>query len=123
MNTSHHCNTVSLTNIHDGIYNNLFLIKNNNAVNIWDTFALKSDITNITGLAPDTLNTLSELAEAIGNDPIFFQYVRDQLILKRNIFDSYDKTYVNTLISLYYTKLEVNTLLDQKLFSSVLNDY
>ena len=82
---------LSLTNIHDGTFNNLFIIYDNNAVNIFDLFAFKKDIIDITGLPPNTLNTLQEMAQAINNDPNFFEYIRSQLALKRNITDSYER--------------------------------
>ena len=53
----------------------------------------------MTGLPPSTLNTLQELAAAINNDPNFFTYIRNQLELKRDISDSYDKNYINSLIT------------------------
>ena len=74
---------LSLTNIHDGIFNNLSLVYNNNIINIFDLFAFKKDLIDITGLAPTTLNTLQEIASAINNDPIFFEYIRSNSIEKK----------------------------------------
>jgi superfamily II DNA/RNA helicase len=56
-----------------------------------ELFAFKNDIYNISGLPPSTLNTLHKLAEALGNNPDIFNFVNQQLNLKRNIADSYDK--------------------------------
>jgi hypothetical protein len=114
---------LSLTNTRDAIFNRLALVFNNNVTDIFNIFALKGDITLVTGLPPDTLNTLQELAGAINNDPDFFQYIRDQLALKRNTADSYDKTFIDNLIASYYTKTQTDTLLNTKLNSSVINDY
>ena len=83
---------LSLTNSRDIKCNQIFLNYNNDIKNILDIFAYKSDISDITGLAPDTLNFLHELANALNNNPNFFNYVQEQLNLKRNITDSYDKT-------------------------------
>ena len=105
---------LSLTNTRDAIFNHLALIYNSEVKDIFDIFALRGDITAITGLPPATLNTLQELANAINNDPDFFEYIRDQLDLKRNISDSYDKIYINTLIAAYYTKTQTDTLLNNK---------
>jgi hypothetical protein len=99
------------------------MLKNTGQASIYEIFALKSDISDIIGLPPDTLNTLQELANAIGNDPNFFQYVRDQLDLNRNVVDSYDKKYINTLIEGYYTKLQIDSLLNNKLNSSIIDNY
>ena len=82
--------SLNIANNELGVFNNIYMLKNNGQASIYDIFALKTDISDIIGLPPDTLNTLQELANAIGNDPNFFQYVRDQLDLKRNISDSYD---------------------------------
>ena len=69
---------------------------------------MKNEITNITGLPPSTLNTLQKLAESLNNNPDFFNYVNQQLTLKRNISDSYDKNYINTLITNYYNKTQTD---------------
>ena len=67
--------SLSLTNTRDGTFNNLSLVYDNNVKNVLDLFAFKDDIANITGLPPATLNTLQELANAINDDPNFFNYV------------------------------------------------
>jgi hypothetical protein len=105
---------LSLTGTRSAIFNNLAIILNSEVKDIFDIFALRGDITAITGLPPATLNTLRELANAINNDPNFFDYIRDQLDLKRNISDSYDKNYIITLIAAYYTKTQSDTLLNNK---------
>ena len=114
---------LSLTNSRDIKCNSIFLNYNNNIENILNIFSFKSDISNITGLAPETLNTLQELATAMGNNPDFFNYVNQQLNLKRNISDSYDKTYIDTLINLYYTKLQVDNALNTKLNLTEITNY
>ena len=88
---------MSLTNTRDLKCNNIYLNYNNDIKNILDIFSFKSDISDITGLPPSTLNTLQELAAAMNNNPDFFNYVNQQLLLSRNISDSYDKTSINTV--------------------------
>jgi hypothetical protein len=73
-------------------------------------FSQKNEINSLIGLPPDTLNTLQKLATALNNNPDFFNYVNQQLFLKRNVADSYDKNYINTLITNYYNKTQVDTL-------------
>jgi hypothetical protein len=85
--------SLNLSNSDVGVFNNIYMLRTAGQISIYDIFALKCDITEITGLAPSTLNTLQELAQAMNNDPNFFQHVRDQLELKRNVLDSYDKSY------------------------------
>ena len=114
---------LSLTNSRDIKCNSIFLNYNNDIKNILDIFSFKSDISDITGLPPSTLNTLQELAAALNNNPDFFNYVNQQLLLKRNISDSYDKTYINTLINLYYTKTQSDALLNNKLNLSEISNY
>ena len=77
-----------------------------------EIFAIKNEII---GLPPSTLNTIEKLALALNNNPDFFNYVNQQLLLKRNIIDSYDKNYINNLITNYYNKTEIdnNLLLKQ----------
>ena len=115
---------LNLNNLHNWIFDNISLVYDNNVIDIFDLFALKKDVIDVIGgLPPDTLNTLKEIADALNNDPQFFQYVRNQLALKRDITDSYSKSHVDTLIALYYTKDEMDVLLNQTLYASVIFDY
>ena len=100
---------LSLTNTRNVTANNIYVNYDGNIINILDLLAFKNEITNITGLPPSTLNTLQKLAESLNNNPDFFNYVNQQLNLKRNIADSYDKNYINTLITNYYNKTESDT--------------
>ena len=59
---------VSLTNSIDIIANSVSVVQNKIVVNILDT------ISQISGLAPETLNTLQELAQSINNDNTFLQH-------------------------------------------------
>ena len=63
---------LSLTNSVDIVCNSLKLIQNNDLVDVFNLFLLKSEGANIVGLAPSTLNTLQEVANAIGDDANFF---------------------------------------------------
>ena len=117
-------NSLSLTNTRNGTFNNLYMVLPTlGATSIFDIFAQKSDVSSITGLPPETLNTLQKIADAIHDDPEFFNYVNTQLNLKRNIADSYDKYYIDNLINLYYTKLQIDSILNSKLDSSLINNY
>ena len=110
---------LNLLNTKDVKANNIYVNYDGNIINILDLFSQKNEITNITGLPPSTLNTLQKLAESLGNNPDFFNFVNNQLTLKRNISDSYDKLYINTLISGYYSKIQIdnNLLLKQDLLT------
>ena len=90
--------------------NNIYVNYDGNILNILDLLAFKTEITNITGIPPSTLNSIEKVATALNNNPDFFNYVNQQLTLKRNISDSYDKNYINTLITNYYNKTQVDTL-------------
>lgn len=46
-------------------------------VNTWDSIQHFADATALIGAAPETLDTLGELAAAIGDDPAFYQDVAD----------------------------------------------
>ncbi len=43
--------------------------------------------------------------------------------MKRNISDTYDKNYINSLIAGYYTKVQTDNLLNNKLDSSIISSY
>ena len=96
---------LNLLNTKDVKANNIYLNYDGNIINILDLLAFKTEISNFTGLPPSTLNSLEKVATALNNNPDFFNFVNNQLTLKRNISDSYDKNYINTLITGYYTKL------------------
>ena len=70
---------LSLTNTRDIKCNNIYLNYNNEIKDIKDIFSFKSDISSITGLPPETLNTLQELANASNKNPDFFNYVNIEL--------------------------------------------
>ena len=55
----------------------------------------KEEASGIIGIAPETLNTLQELANSIGNDADFINTINTKLSLKRNITESYDKTNID----------------------------
>ena len=74
---------LSLTNSRDIKCNTIYLYYDNDIKNILEIFASKNDINTISGLPPSTLNTLQKLAEALGNNPEFFNYVNQQLLKKR----------------------------------------
>ena len=90
--------TLNLNNTEQIICDSIFLIRGDEIKNIHDLFLSKSDGADIIGLAPETLNTLQEIANSIGNDADFFNTINTKINQKRNISDSYDKTYINDLI-------------------------
>ena len=114
---------LNLNNSKNIIADSVFLIQGDDLININDLFLTKDEGSDIVGLAPETLNTLQKIAESIGNDSDFISTINTQLNLKRNIADSYDKTYIDNLISNYYTKSEINSSLALKLDASVINSY
>ena len=107
--------SLSLNNSTDLIANSIHLIQGNEFTNVLDLFLTKSEAHDIVGIAPETLDTLAEIAQAIGNDANFFTTINNQIALKANIADVYDKSYVDTLINNYYTKAEIDTSLSLKL--------
>ena len=69
--------SLSLTNRVDIVANSFSIMTEDGPVNIIDK--IQEDVT---GLPPETLNTLEELADAIGNHPTFFEDLEDQINLK-----------------------------------------
>ena len=61
-------------------------------------------ISQITGLAPETLNTLQKLAESINNDNTFYNTINNQLSKKANSADVYTKLQT-------YTQDQINSSL------------
>ena len=87
--------TLNLNNTERIICDRIFLIRDDDIINIYDLFLSRNDAADIVGLTPDTLNTLQENANSIGNDADFFGTINTRINLKRNLSDSYDKTYVD----------------------------
>lgn len=75
---------------------------------------ISTAVSNLVNQAPETLDTLNELANALGNDPNFATTVTNQIGTKANASDVYNKTQV-------YTKTEANNLLNGKVSSSTVN--
>ena len=115
--------SVNINNTERIIADSIFLIDNDNLTDIRSLFLYRTEANDIVGIPPDTLDTLQEIANAINNDPNFFQTINNELNLKRNISDSYDKTYIDALIAGYYTQIQTNSLLSSKLDASAINSY
>lgn len=90
---------LSLQNSRDSTCNNTSLVYKNDIKNILEIFALKNEITGITGLPPETLNTLQKLSAAINNGSNLFSNVIKSIRSVRNMANSYDKSYFNALMS------------------------
>jgi hypothetical protein len=114
---------LSLTNSIDMVANSVALISGNSVIDILDLFLTKDDGNDILGIPPETLNTLQELAEALGNDSDFINTINAQLALKASISNTYDKVYINNLIGNYYIKSDIELKLLSKLDSDVINNY
>lgn len=73
-------------------------------------------VANLVDSAPATLDTLNELAAALGDDPNFATTVTNSIATKANSTDVYTKTELNNgqLDTRYYTETETNTLLSGK---------
>ena len=112
---------LSMNNSKDFICNSLHLVTKNDMKNINDIFLLKNDAAVLVGIAPETLNTLQEIAQSINNDNNFFQTIDNQLNFKRNITDSYSKIEINNTFTNYYDKTYINTSLDLK--RNILDSY
>lgn len=118
---------VNLTNSTDLIANSISLVDGNQVVDIKDQFLSKADGANIVGLAPEDLNTIEAVANALNNDPNYFANTQAQLALKANISETHSRTYLDGLHNSYelsiaskanssdvYTKTEADDLLDTK---------
>ena len=95
---------LSLNNSKDIVANSVSIIKGNKTVDVLAT------IDAVTGLAPDTLNSLEKLAKAMNDDPNFFTAISTA------IGDKADK--ITT-----YTRLVTNDLLDKKVDDTEMVDY
>lgn len=77
-------------------------------------------IANLVAAAPSALDTLNELAAALGNDPNFAATVATQIGLKANSADVYLKTAIDALIADMATKTGAETLANKTLATPVL---
>jgi hypothetical protein len=77
--------TLNLNNTERIICDSIFLIRGDDITNIYDLFLSKRDASDIEGLPPETLNTLQEIANSIGNDEIVLILLQHKL-LKKEIY-------------------------------------
>ena len=86
------------------------------------------NISNLIASAPEALNTLNELAQAVANDPSHATTVFNQLSLKVDKSSTYTKTEVDASLGLKsnqfttYTKTEVDNLLSPKATTTYVYD-
>jgi hypothetical protein len=85
---------VSLSNSKDIVANNISVVKGNTFVDVLGT------IDDVKGLAPETLNTLEKLANALNNDSNYFQTVSGAISNKADAATTYTKTDVDTALAL-----------------------
>ena len=77
---------VSLSNSKDIVANSVSLIKGNRVIDVLET------IDAVQGLAPETLNSLEKLANALNNDSNYFQTVSGAISNKADKATTYTKT-------------------------------
>ena len=102
---------LALNNTESVIADNIFLLVNTELKNIYDIFATIADLNNVTGFDQNTINILTNVANAIGNNSNWYQDILDELNLKAYISQTYSRVYIDNLISNYYSKSQIDTLL------------
>jgi hypothetical protein len=95
---------LSLTNSKDLVVNSITVVKGNRAIDLVDT------LDAVTGIAPDTLNSLQKPASALNNDSNFFNFVTNGLEGKADV-------------STTYTRLVTDGLLDAKVDDTEMTNY
>ena len=120
--------TLTLTNSKDIICNSISLIQGTSVVDLTNLFLLKnSAVQDLIGIAPEDLNTISELAASLNNDSNFFTtvqhllalqasliYVDRELCFKKraNLSDILNTNQINYLMALKSDKLITYTIED-----------
>ena len=108
---------LSMNNSKDIVANSVSVIKGNRTIDVLET------IDALSGLAPETLNSLETLATALNNDSNFFNTVSAALSNKADSITTYNMTTVNNLLdakvddtemAAYAVKTEVTTALNTK---------
>ena len=83
---------VSLSNSKDIVANSVSVVKGNTFVDVLET------IDAVQGLAPETLNSLEKLANALNNDSNYVQTVSNAISNKADVATTYTKTEVDNNI-------------------------
>ena len=78
-------------------------------------------IANLVGASPAALDTLNELAAALGNNPNFATTVATQIGLKANSADVYLKAAIDAMVADMATKTGTQTLANKTLTSPTIN--
>ena len=105
---------LALNNTESVIADSIFLLVNTELKNIYDIFATIDDLNNVTGFDQNTINILTNIANAIGNNSNWYQDILDELNLKAYISQTYSRVYIDNLISNYYNKTQVDALTGDK---------
>ena len=82
---------------------------NNGLIDVRSLLLHRTEASDIIGIAPETLNTLQEIEEAINNDANPFQAIDNQINLKRH-----GKTYVSTSLNNKVNVATFNDAIEQK---------
>ena len=102
---------LSLNNSKDIVANSSSIIKGSKTVDLIES------LDAVTGLAPETLNSLEKLATALNNDSNFFTSIATALSIKANTSTTYTRAVTNDLLdakvddtelTLYATKTDVD---------------
>ena len=101
---------LALNNTESVIADNICVLVNTELKNIYDIFATIADLNNVTGFDQNTINILTNIANAIGNNSNWYQDILDALNLKAFISQTYSRVYIDNLISNYYNKTQVDAL-------------
>jgi hypothetical protein len=97
---------LSLNNTERVICDSIFLKSQNTIIDIYDIFLTQADASTLIGFDSTTVTILQEIVNSIGgNSSTWWQDLWNAINLKANIIDVYNKTYIDTLISNYYTKI------------------
>lgn len=84
----------------------------NNAKTLATEDYVKEEVANLVDSSPEALNTLNELAKALGNDPNFAATVVDMVSKKANSEDVYTKEEIGSMITQNVDISQLNTDLD-----------
>ena len=114
---------LSLSNSERVIADSIFLTVDSELRNIYDIFLTQSDASTIVGLDPATIIILQDIANSIPNNSNWYQDILNELSLKAYISETYSRTYIDNLIGDYYTKSQTDSLLNNKLNSSEINNF
>ena len=99
---------LNLNNTENINADSIFLVVGDEFKDIYDIFATIDDLSNVSGIDQNIINTLTNISNQLPDNTNWYQDILDELNLRAFTSLTYSRSYIDNLIGNYYTKGEVD---------------